>query len=297
MAAPRPRRSVLFMPGVNARAMEKARNLKADGLIFDLEDSVAPEAKVGARAQIAGALREGGYGRRELILRVNGTGTEWHADDLRFAATLPIHGVLLPKVEHAEDVRAAEAVLAGAAAPPDLALWCMMETPLAFLHAEAIASATKRLAALVMGTEDLGKDLRAQQRPDRLPFMAALQLCVLAARAYGLAPLDSVFRDFADAEGFAAQCGQGRALGFAGKTLIHPKQIDPANSAFAPSAEELAEARQVIAAFAAASATGKGVASLNGRMIERLHVEQASRLVALNEAIVALDADSAPLTA
>ena len=288
MTEPRPRRSVLFMPGANARAMAKARTLAADGLIFDLEDSVAPEAKVAARAQIAAALKEGGYGQRELVLRVNGAGSEWHADDLRFAATLPIDGVLLPKVEDAHDVRAAERVLVDAGAPSALALWSMMETPRAVLHAEAIAAATPRLAVLVMGTEDLGKDLRTRARADRLPFLAALQTCVLAARAYGLTPLDSVYADFNDAAGFAAQCQQGRDLGFDGKTLIHPTQLAPANLAFAPSAAELDEARALIAAFESARAAGKGIATLNGRMIETLHVEAARRLVALDAAIAAL---------
>jgi citrate lyase subunit beta/citryl-CoA lyase len=287
MTTPRPRRSVLFMPGANARPREKARGLKADGLIFDLEDSVAPDAKVPARTQIAVALNAGGYGRRELVLRVNGAGSDWYRDDLRFAATLPIAAVLLPKVESAADVTAVEAILAGAGAGPGLALWCMMETPLAFLHAEAIAAATPRLAALVIGTEDLGKDLRARARPDRLSFMTALQTAVLAARAYGLAALDAVYRDFNDAAGFAAQCEQGRDLGFDGKTLIHPAQIDIANKIFAPSAGEIDEARALIAAFDAAMAAGKGVATLNGRMIEKLHVEAARDCLALAAAIAA----------
>lgn len=273
------------MPGVNTRAMEKARALDADGLVFDLEDLVAPDAKIAARAQIAAALKQGGYGKRELILRVNGAGTQWQRDDLVFAATLPVDAVLLPKVENAAQVSAAETVLASAGAPPQLRLWCMMETPFAFLHAEAIAVSTKRLAALVMGTEDLGKDLRARPRPDRLPFMTALGTCVLAARAYGLAALDSVYADFADDEGFAAQCRHGRDLGFDGKTLIHPRQIEAANAAFAPSAEELGEARQVIEAFDAAKAAGKGIATLNGKMVETLHVEAARRVLALAAAI------------
>jgi citrate lyase subunit beta/citryl-CoA lyase len=289
MVVPRPRRSVLFMPGANLRAMEKARGLKADGLIFDLEDSVAPEAKAAARAQIAAAIRQGGYGKRELVLRVNGAGTPWQDDDLRFAATLPIEAVLLPKVDGVENVRAAEAVLASAGAPSNLSLWCMMETPRAFLRAEAIAAASPRLAALVMGTEDLGKELRARARPDRLSVMAALQICVLAARAAGLAVLDSVYRDFNDESGFAAQCEEGRDLGFDGKTLIHPKQIDIANAVFAPSDVELDAARALIAAFDAARAAGKGVATLDGRMIEKLHVDEARRLLALAAAIAALD--------
>jgi citrate lyase subunit beta/citryl-CoA lyase len=289
MATPRPRRSVLFTPGANARAMEKARELKADALIFDLEDSVAAEAKATARAQIAAALRHGGYGKRELVLRVNGAGTMWQRDDLVFAATLPVDAILLPKVEGAEDVHAAAALLESAGAPPGLGLWCMMETPLAFLHAEAIASSSQRLAALVIGTEDLGKDLRTRARPDRMPFLLALQSGVLAARAYGLAALDSVYRDFNDDAGFITVCSQGRDLGFDGKTLIHPNQIATANTEFAPSADELDEARAMIAAFDAAVAAGKGVATNKGQMIEKLHVDAARQLLALASAIAALE--------
>ena len=289
MATPRPRRSVLFTPGANARAMEKACELKADALIFDLEDSVAPEAKETARAQIAAALGRGGYGKREKVIRVNGAGTTWQRDDLVFVATLPVDAVLLPKIEAAEDVRAAAVMLESAGAPARLALWCMMETPLAFLHAEAIASSSPRLAALVVGTEDLGKDLRTRARPDRMPFLLALQSCVLAARAYGLAALDSVYRDFNDDAGFITVCGQGRDLGFDGKTLIHPNQIATANTEFAPDADEIEEARAVIAAFDAAAAAGKGVATNKGKMIEKLHVEAARQLLALASAIAALD--------
>ncbi len=290
MAASRPRRSVLFMPGANARAMDKARTLAADGLVFDLEDSVAPHAKAMARTQIAAALAQDGYGERELILRVNGAGTAWHAEDLTFAAGLPIHGVLLPKVERDADLREADTALRAAGAPDALSLWCMMETPLAFLHAEAIASASPRLAALVMGTEDLAKDLHAEPHPARVPFMTALGLCMLAARAYGLAALDSVYADFADDEGFAAQCRQGRALGFDGKTLIHPRQIAAANAIFRPSEAQLSEARGMVTAFELAIAAGKGVASFNGKMVERLHVEAARRLLALEAAIAQRDA-------
>ena len=287
---PRPRRSVLFMPGVNARAMEKARELKADGLIFDLEDSVAPDAKLGARTQIAAALKQGGYGKRELVLRVNAAATPWHRDDLAFAATLPIAAVLLPKTENADEVRAAERALETAGASPQVALWCMMETPRAFLHAEAIASSSKRLAALVMGTEDLGKDLHASPRPDRTPFLATMQICVLAARAFGLSPLDSVYRDFADEAGLAAQCRQARDLGYDGKTLIHPRQIAIANQEFAPSEAQLEAARALIAAFDAAAAAGKGVATNNGQMVEKLHVDAAKQLLAIAGAIAELGA-------
>jgi citrate lyase subunit beta / citryl-CoA lyase len=287
---PRPRRSVLFLPGNNARAHEKARTLPADALIFDLEDSVGPDAKVAARAQIAAALLAGGYGKRELILRVNGAETPWRDDDLRFAATLPIDAVLLPKVTGADDVIAAEAALGGPGAKQRLALWCMMEVPLAFLRADAIASASPRLEALVMGTEDLGKDLRSRVKLDRAPLMTAIQLCVLAARAHSLDPLDSVLPDFKDLDAFAAACRQGRDLGFTGKTLIHPAQIAPANAAFSPGEDELAEAHRVVDAFAAAKAEGRSVASLDGRMVEHLHAAQAQQLIDLSTAIIALEA-------
>ena len=278
------------MPGDKPRALGKARELKCDGIIFDLEDSVAPGAKPAARDGVAAALAAG-YGRRETVLRVNAPGTPWHGDDLAFAARLPIDAVLLPKVESGEDVRAGDAALAAVAAPSGLALWCMMETPRAFLAGSAIAQASPRLAALVIGTEDIVKDLGARSVPGRAPFATALGLALLAARAHGLAALDAVYRDFNDAEGFAAECRQGRELGFDGKTIIHPNQIAAANAAFAPSAAELDEARRVIAAFAAAAAGGQGVAALDGRLIERLHAVAAQRLVDLAAAIAALEGE------
>jgi citrate lyase subunit beta / citryl-CoA lyase len=290
-AASRPRRSVLFLPGNNARAHEKARELPVDALIFDLEDSVAPDAKDAARAQIAASLRAGGYGQRELILRVNGAETPWQDDDLRFAAHLRIDAVLLPKVTGPDDVLSAETMLAGAGLKHRMPLWAMMEVPLAFMRAEAIASSTPHLRALVMGTEDLGKDLRTRVMPDRSTLMTALQICVLAARAHGLDPLDSVLPDFKNLDAFAAACRQGRDLGFAGKTLIHPNQIAPANEAFAPSAEEIAEARRVVAAYAAAKAEGRAVASLDGRMIEQLHADTAQQSLDLATAIAELSAE------
>lgn len=288
----RPRRSVLFLPGNNARAHEKARALPADALIFDLEDSVAPDAKAAARTQIAASLKAGGYGKRELILRVNGAETQWQDDDLRFAAHLPIAGVLLPKVTGPDDVLSAETMLAGAGLKHRMPLWAMMEVPLAFMRAEAIASSTPHLRALVMGTEDLGKDLRTRVMSDRSTLMTALQLCVLAARAHALDPLDSVSPNFKDIDAFAAACRQGRDLGFAGKTLIHPNQIGPANEAFAPSAEEIAEAERVVEAYAAAKAEGRSVAALDGRMIEQLHADTAQHVLDLAAAITALEAES-----
>jgi citrate lyase subunit beta / citryl-CoA lyase len=281
----RPRRSLLFMPGANSRALEKSRDLPADGLIFDLEDAVAPDAKEAARANVAASVRWGGYGRRELVLRVNTLDSEWGAADLAVAASLPLDAVLLPKAESAERVRETSARLS---ATPGLAIWCMIETPRGVLAAAEIAAAP-RVAALVMGTSDLTKDLRAREVPDRLPLLTSLQLVLLAARAHGLAALDGVHLDLADDAGFAAACAQGRALGFDGKTLIHPKQIAPANAAFAPAPEEVAQARNIIAAHEAALAGGKGITVLDGRLIENLHVEAARRTVALAEAIAELE--------
>jgi len=291
--ASRPRRSALFMPGSNARALEKARSLPADALIFDLEDSVAPAAKQAARAQIAAALARGGYGKRELVLRVNALATPWGKDDLEAAARMPVAAVLLPKVDSGDELRRAEAVLAGAGAPAALALWCMIETPLAVLHAEEIAAATPRLTALVMGAEDLAKDLRAHPSPDRLALLTSFGLCILAARAYGLAVLDAIHRDINDDEGFLAACRQARELGFDGKTLIHPRTIAAANAAFAPAGAELDWARRVIACHQAAGAAGHGVATLDGKLIEKLHVEEAERLLALAAAIAELERTAA----
>ncbi len=273
------------MPGSNARALDKARTLDADVLIFDLEDAVAPAQKEAARAAIAVALDRGGYGPRELALRVNALATEWGAADLAFAATLPVDGVLLPKVEGAEEVTRAVAALNAAGAREKLRLWCMIETPRGFLHAEAIASSSPRIAGLVMGTADLAKDLRAQETTDRSALLPALGLGLLAARAYGLAALDGIHADLDDDAGFEAACRQGRALGFDGKSLIHPKTITAANRIFAPSPEELARARRMIAAHDEAVAKGSGVTLVDGRLVERLHIEEARRLLALADAI------------
>jgi citrate lyase subunit beta/citryl-CoA lyase len=289
MAAPlRPRRSVLFMPGANARAMQKAMELPADGLIFDLEDAVAPDMKKQARAMVAAELGQGGYGRRECVLRVNALDTEWGADDLQMASAMRLDAVLLPKVGSAARVRDSVAVLDRAGAPPEIAVWCMIETPKGVLAAAEIAAAHPRVAALVMGTSDLTKDLGARHVPDRLPLLTSLQLVLLAARAHGLAALDGVHLDLADDEGFRVVCAQGRALGFDGKTLIHPKQIAPANVAFAPSADEIAEAQTIIAAHEATLAAGKGIVVVDGRLVENLHVEAAHHTLALAEAIAAL---------
>jgi citrate lyase subunit beta / citryl-CoA lyase len=280
----RPRRSMLYMPGSNARALEKAKELPADGLILDLEDAVAPDAKVAARDRVCAAARAG-YGARETLVRVNDLATPWGHADLVAAATAGADGVLLPKVEGADAVRRAEAVLDQAGAPPDLALWCMMETPRAMLRAEEIADASPRMAGLVMGTSDLAKELHAAHTPLRLPMITALGLCLLASRAYGLAILDGVHLDLEDEAGFAAACDQGAELGFDGKTLIHPRQIAPANRAFAPDEEEVASARRIIEAHEEATREGKGVVVVDGRLIENLHVAEAVRRVRLAEMI------------
>lgn len=288
---PRPRRSVLYMPGSNARALEKARGLAADALILDMEDAVAPDAKDEARAQIRAALAAGGYGGRELLVRVNGLNTPWFHEDVVAAATSGAHGILIPKVESADAVRQVEAVMVGAGAPEHMAIWCMMETPRGILRAMEIAGASPRLAGLVMGTSDLAKDLHCAHTRDRQPMITALGLCLLAARASGLAILDGVHLDLADEEGFEFSCRQGLELGFDGKTLIHPKTIATANRVFAPSDSELEWSRKIIAAHGEAAAAGKGVVVVDGRLVENLHVENARRLVRLAEQIAELDAD------
>lgn len=285
----RPRRSVLYMPGSNARALEKGRTLAADGLILDMEDAVAPDAKQTARDQITAAIAEGGYGARELIVRTNGLDSPWGEDDLKAAAKMGAHAVLLPKVESKAMVDQAIAILDGAGAPADLPIWAMMETPLGMLHAEEIAFSSPRLQCLVMGTSDLAKDLRAQHTPDRIPFMTSLGLCMLAARAAKIAILDGVHLDLADDVGFKASCRQGRELGMDGKTLIHPKTIAMANEAFSPSEDEIAWSKRIIEAHADAEKEGKGVVLVDGRLIENLHVEGAKQMVAMAEAIAAME--------
>jgi citrate lyase subunit beta/citryl-CoA lyase len=273
------------MPGANARAMEKSRTLPADALIFDLEDAVAPDAKVTARTQVIQAVEAGGYGKREIMIRTNGLNTPWGYDDLVAAATAGANAILLPKVESAEVVRQAESVLLSHGAPSDLTIWCMMETPRGMLHAEEIVDASPRLGGLVMGTSDLAKDLQAQHTAMRLPLITALGLCMLAARAARIAILDGVFLDLNDHEGFVDSCRQGAELGFDGKTLIHPKQLAAANEVFAPSDEELRLSRRIIQAYAEAEAEGKGVVLVDGKLIEKLHVDHAKRVVALAKAI------------
>jgi citrate lyase subunit beta/citryl-CoA lyase len=289
----RPRRSVLYMPGVNARALEKAKVLPADGLILDLEDAVAPDAKELARDQVRGALEGGGYGKRELIVRVNGLDGPWGRDDMAAIAGAGADAILLPKVENAAMIAEAEALMDECGAPAETDIWCMMETPLGVLHAEEIAGSSPRIACLVMGTSDLTKDLYARHTVMRLPMLTSLGLCLLAARAYRLSLLDGVHLDLDDDEGFVAACEQGLELGFDGKTLIHPRQVEPCNRVFAPSQEEVEHSRRVIAAFAEAQAEGKGIAVVEGRLVENLHVEDAKRLVAQADAIAEMDAATA----
>jgi citrate lyase subunit beta/citryl-CoA lyase len=280
----RPRRSVLYMPGSNARALDKARSIPADGLILDLEDATAPDAKPMARAQIAATLKAGGFGARELIVRINGLDTPWGKDDLAAAAKAGPDAILLPKVESRAQVLEVVALMEKHGAPAGTAIWCMMETPMGILHAEEIAAAP-RVACLVMGTNDLVKDVQARHTALRLPIVTALSHCMLAARAYGLAILDGVYNDLNDDGGFTAVCQQGVEFGFDGKTLIHPKQVAPCNAAYAPSAEEIASSRRIIEGFEKAQAEGKAVVLVDGKLVENLHVENARRIVAMAETI------------
>jgi len=287
----RPRRSVLYMPGANARALEKAKGIPADALILDLEDAVAPEAKKEARERVCAAAASGEYGRREIAIRVNGLDTGWHADDVRAAAQAGPAAIVVPKINSADDVHAVERALEAGGAPDHTRIWAMVETPIAMLHCEQIAGSSARLAVLVMGTNDLAKELHAAHVPGRLPLLTGLGLCLLAARATGTVILDGVYNAIKDPEGFEAECLQGRQLGFDGKTLIHPSQVEPCNRVFAPSEDEVNEAREVVAAWDEAQAAGKGVVTVNGRMIESLHVDNARRVLAQADAVAALGAD------
>ena len=286
----RPRRSALYLPASNARALEKSRSLKADVVILDLEDAVAPEAKLLARDAAAAAVRQGGFGRREVVIRVNGLDTPWGSEDLRAAASARPDAILLPKVEDPETVLKASAVIGEAGAMS--ALWLMMETPRAMLAATEIAGAGGRLTCFVMGSNDLLKELQAPFRPGRPALQTALGLTVLAGRANGLCLLDGVYNAIADLMGFEAECREGRDLGFDGKTLIHPTQIEPCNRVFSPDSDDVARARAIIAAFAAPEALQKGVVQIEGRMAERLHLTEARRLVALAERIASADAET-----
>ena len=280
-----PRRSVLYMPGSNARAQEKAKTLPADGLILDLEDATAPDAKGAARELVCKNVKDGGYGRRELIIRINALSTPWGAEDLKAASAAAPGAILVPKVDSAEQVQEVEALMKQHGAPDSVGIWCMMETPIGVLSAKEIAGASPRVRCLVMGTSDLTKDLHAHHTQLRLPMLTSLGLCLLAARAHDLSILHGVYLDLDDAERFRASCAQGLELGFDGKTLIHPKQVEAANEVFAPTEQDVTDAREIIEAHKKASAEGAGVVVVKGKLVESLHVANAERLVALAEAI------------
>ena len=284
----RPRRSVLYMPGANERALEKAKALPADAIIFDLEDAVAPDAKAEARERVCAAVTSGEYGGRELTIRVNGLDTEWHAADLAAAAKAAPAAVVVPKVNSAAEVAAIDAGLQAAGAPDHTKIWAMVETPVAMLHAEEIALASERLTLFVMGTNDLAKELHAEHVPGRQPLLAGLGLALLAARATGKVILDGVYNDIKNEDGFEAECVQGRQMGFDGKTLIHPSQLEPANRIFGPSEAEIQQSLKIISAFEEAEAEGRGVVTVDGRMVENLHVDNARRVLAQAAAIAAL---------
>ena len=285
----RPRRSVLYMPGANARAIEKAKTLPCDAVILDLEDSVAPDAKAAARDQVSSAVMAGGFGAREVVVRINALDTQWWEADLTAAAAARPDAILIPKVSKPEDIQTVAAHMVGLAADDPIRLWAMLETPLGILNAAAIAACSikkeKRLAVFVMGTNDIAKETRARQLPGRAPMLSWLSHCLLAAHAYGLDILDGVYNDLSDVEGFRRECAQGRDLGFDGKTLIHPNQIAPCNSAFSPTPFEIEQAYKFIAAFDLPENQNKGVVQVEGRMVERLHAEMARHTVAIAEAI------------
>ena len=287
----RPRRSVLYMPGSNARALEKAKTLAADGVVLDLEDSVAPDAKEAARKQVADAVKAGGFGTREVFIRVNGVDTPWHAEDLAAAAHAAPDVILVPKVQSPDTLELIGRRLLDMATSHKTRIWAMIETPLAIFNILAIAAEAKdsesRLSGFIMGTNDLAKDTRARLVPGRAPMLSWLSTCVAAARIYGIDILDGVYNDIGNSDGFAIECAQGVELGFDGKTLIHPNQIEPCNRAFSPSAEEVAQARKIIGVFDQPENKGKGVVSIDGRMVERLHADMARRTVAIAEAIEA----------
>lgn len=289
LAQARPRRSVIYMPSSNARALEKAKSLSADGLIFDLEDAVAPDAKIEARTAAVNAAQSGAYGKREVLIRANGLDTTWGPDDVAAIASSGADGIVLPKVSDPNDVHHADKMLREAGAPDALTLWAMIETPAGVLSAANIVAANQRISGLIVGTADLAKDLHCAHPTDRGPMQMALQTCVLAARANNLFVLDGVHVDLGDDQGFEAVCHQGKALGFDGKTLIHPKQIETANSVFGPSDDEIRHARRLVEAHKDALAAGKGITVVDGRLVESLHVREAERLIAAAELISSLE--------
>ncbi|MGJ5177850.1 HpcH/HpaI aldolase/citrate lyase family protein [Bradyrhizobium oligotrophicum] len=288
----RPRRSLLFMPGSNARALEKGRNLPADGLILDLEDSVAPDAKAAAREQIAKAVAADGYGRRELLIRINSLDTPWWSDDVAMAGQAATDGVLVPKVSTVEDLRMVTDRLAEVGADPALKVWAMIETARAVLDADRLGAtaheAGSRLAGFVFGPNDISRETRIRMLPGRATMLPMISHCILATRAHGLEILDGPYSDFANADGFSQECIQARDLGFDGKTLIHPGQIDACNAIFTPPPAEVAEARKILAAFELPENASRGAIQIDGRMVERLHAEMARRTIEIADAIAAI---------
>jgi citrate lyase subunit beta/citryl-CoA lyase len=281
---------MLYMPGSNARALEKARTLPADSLILDLEDAVAPDSKELARQQVCEAVKAGGFGLREIIIRVNALSTKWGYEDIAMASKSGANALLLPKVESADAIRHMESIMRANGAPDSMTIWAMMETPRSILESQRIAESTPRMEGLVMGTSDLAKELDCAHTHERLPFMSSLGLCLLAARAAGLAILDGVYLDLNDETGFEFACRQGHELGFDGKTLIHPKQVGPCNKVFTPKPADVEWSRKIIQAHTDAAARGEGVAVVDGKLIENLHVESARRVVGMADAIAAMEA-------
>ena len=288
----RPRRSLLFMPGSNARALEKGRNLPADGLILDLEDSVAPDAKATAREQIAAAVEAKGFGRREILIRTNSLDTPWWGDDVAMAGKAKPDGILVPKISSVDDLTKIGARLSEVGAEPSIKVWAMIETARAVLHAEELAAAsrdsTTRLAGFVFGPNDISRETRIRMLPGRAAMIPMITHCILATRAHGLEILDGPYGDIGNIDGFAAECAQGRDLGFDGKTLIHPSHIDACNAIFTPPSEEVAEARKILAAFELPENASRGAIQLDGRMVERLHAEMAKRTIEIADAIAAM---------
>jgi citrate lyase subunit beta/citryl-CoA lyase len=288
----RPRRSLLFMPGSNARVLEKARNLPADGLILDLEDSVAPEAKALARDQIAGAVAAKGFGKREVLIRTNTPDSPWWMDDIAMAAKARPDGILVPKISSVEDLNLIARCLSDVDADPSIRVWTMIETARAVLHAEELAAASRnsetRLAGFVFGPNDISRETRIRMQPGRAAMLPLITHCILATRAYGLEILDGPYSDFSDFNGFGQECTQARDLGFDGKTLIHPGQIEACNAIFTPPEEEVAYARKIIAAFGLPENASRGAISLDGQMVERLHADMARRTIAIADSIAAL---------
>jgi citrate lyase subunit beta/citryl-CoA lyase len=287
----RPRRSLLFMPGSNARALEKARNLPADGIILDLEDSVAPEAKAVARDQIAQAIAAGGFGKREVLIRTNSLDTPWWIEDIAMAGKARPDGILVPKISSVEDIDTIARCLRDLGADPSIRVWTMIETARAVLHAEELAATSRnsetRLAGFVFGPNDISRETRIRMLPGRATMLPMIAHCILAAHAYGLEILDGPYSDFSNVDGFGLECAQGRDLGFDGKTLIHPGQIEACNAIFTPPAEEVAYARRVIEAFQQPENASRGAIRLDGQMVERLHAEMAKRTIAIADAIAA----------